>query len=114
MITIASLPQDLPLKLGQHGDQYRGMLPAAVRAVERHPSWPDFRKRVLDGDRASKAQAASNRAFRGNPVAVLRSIQSAPSPADSTAADLAACGRDTTRRRADKQVRPWEVALSRV
>ncbi|KAK9817945.1 hypothetical protein WJX72_004647 [[Myrmecia] bisecta] len=40
--------QDLPLKLGQHGDQYRGMLPAAVRAVERHPSWPDFRKRVLD------------------------------------------------------------------
>ena len=67
--------QDLPLKLAKYGDRYRALLPAAVYAVECHPAWPAFRTQVLEQDAATKSWAIANRAFRGNPVAVLQQLQ---------------------------------------
>lgn len=80
--------QDLPLKLAKYGDRFRAQLPAAVHAVESHRDWPAFRGLVLQQDQKSKLWAAVNRAFSGNPVAVLQHLQAgSSSQAPSCAAD---------------------------
>ncbi|KAK9824154.1 hypothetical protein WJX72_008135 [[Myrmecia] bisecta] len=91
LATDAMHRMDLPLKLAKYGDRYRAQLPAAVHAVESHRDWPAFRGLVLQQDQKSKLWAAVNRAFSGNPVAVLQHLRAG----SSTQAPSCAVDQDT-------------------
>ena len=67
------------LKLAEYSDRYRALLPAAVHAEECPRAWPAFRTQVLEQDAATRAWAIADRAFRGNPVAVLQQLQTGSS-----------------------------------
>ena len=62
--------QDMPLKLVCYGKTWAHLFPREVAAATRHPRWLEFANQVLASDSASKAAAAANRDWKGNPVQV--------------------------------------------
>ena len=62
--------QDMPLKLMRYGNTWARLFPHEVAAATRHPRWLEFANQVLASDSASKAAAAANRNWKGNPVQV--------------------------------------------
>ena len=54
----------------QYGSALARLFAYEVAAATRHPRWLEFANQVLASDSASKAAAAANRNWKGNPVQV--------------------------------------------